>query len=92
VSCHSTPSRLRRAHELSSNKSYTLKTARRPRLPGLITTSTYNVLAEIGTLATTVKNNGEKIVTNAGTLRKKIDDQLNTLIEHVQALRRVEQN
>ena len=39
----------------------------------------------------TVKNNGAKIGPKAGTLRRKIDDQLNTLTDHVQALRRLDQ-
>jgi hypothetical protein len=38
-----------------------------------------------------MKNNGEKVVGKAGMSRKKIDEQLNTLAEHVQALRRLDQ-
>ncbi len=44
-------------------------------------------LDEIGTWATTVKNNGEKIGKKASSLRERIEDQLEKLSQHVSGLR-----
>jgi hypothetical protein len=44
-------------------------------------------LDEIATWANTVKNNGEKISSKASSMRKKIEEQLETLTEHVSGLR-----
>lgn len=41
------------------------------------------VLDEISRMATTVKNNGEKIVKKAEKLKTRVDDQIETLTEHL---------
>ncbi len=46
-----------------------------------------SLLDEIGTWANTVKNNGEKIGSKASLMRKRIEEQLATLTEHVSGLR-----
>ncbi|MGP0064778.1 MAG: hypothetical protein ACLQGP_14415, partial [Isosphaeraceae bacterium] len=46
-----------------------------------------SVLDEINTMANTVKNNGEKIMTKAGSLKRKIEDRIETLTEHVSVLK-----
>jgi hypothetical protein len=49
-------------------------------------------LEEIMTWANTVKNNGEKISNKAISMRKKIDDQLQSLSQHVRGLRDLSSN
>jgi hypothetical protein len=51
-----------------------------------------NSLNEIVTWANTIKNNGEKIGTKATTLRRRIDEQLASLSEHVSKIQHSESN
>jgi hypothetical protein len=48
------------------------------------------VLEQIGTWASTVKSHGEKIGDKASSLKRKIEDQLETLSQHVAGLRNAE--
>jgi hypothetical protein len=58
----------------------------------LTVTCDLSIFDEITKLAATVKNNGEKIGDNSAKLRRKIEEQLRILSEHVTALQRSETN